>query len=115
MSVPHQHKQIRVAVICPNNVEDMELIVPVDIWRRAKFVVDVIVYDSKANFNMGYSNLKVFSNFSIKGINLVQYDAIYLPGGPGWKSYLNPCAIERGETESRLHTSLKKFYDDETK
>lgn len=83
MSVPHQHKQIRVAVICPNNVEDMELIVPIDIWRRAKFVVDVIVYDSKANFNMGYSNLKVFSNFSIKGINLVQYDAIYLPGGPG--------------------------------
>ncbi|GCE63950.1 DJ-1/PfpI family protein [Candidatus Mycoplasma haematohominis] len=113
MSFPD--KQVRIAVICPNNVEDMELIIPVDIWRRAKFIVDVIVYDTKANFNLNYSNLKVFSNFAIKGTNLVQYDAIYLPGGPGYKSYLTPSNIEKEENESRLHTALKKFYDDETK
>lgn len=113
MSFPD--KQIRIAVICPNNVEDMELIVPVDIWRRAKFIVDVIIYDTKSNVNLNYSNLKLFSNFVIKGTNLVQYDAIYLPGGPGYKSFITPSSVEKEENESRLHASLKKFYDDETK
>lgn len=96
-------------------MEDMELIVPVDIWRRAKFIVDVIAYDTKSNFNLNYSNLKVSANFIIRGTNLIQYDAIYLPGGPGYKNYLNPSLIEKGEVESKLHTSVKKFFNDENK
>lgn len=105
----------RIAVVCANNVEDMELIVPVDIWRRAQYIVDIIVYDNKSNFTMNYSQLKVHSNFLIKGTNLIQYDAIYLPGGPGAKTFLSPSSIEKDEPESKLHSALKKFFDDEKK
>lgn len=108
-------KSVRIAVICPNNVEDMELIVPIDIWRRAKFMVDVIIYDTKHNVSLGYSTLKVTSPFSIKETNLIQYDAIYMPGGPGSKSYLATSIIEKEEPESRLHSSIKRFYDDPEK
>lgn len=108
-------KQIRIAVIAPTGVEDMELIIPIDIWKRAKFIVDVVVYDVKTTFNLNYSNLKVFSDFSIKSINLIQYDAIYLPGGPGWKSYLSTSAIEKDVTESKLHSSIQRFFADESK
>lgn len=108
-------KQIRIAAIVPNGVEDMELIVPLDVWKRAKFIVDVIVYDTKSTFNMHYSGLKVSANFAISGINLIQYDLIYLPGGPGWKSYLTTCNIEKGENRSKLHESLIRCFDDENR
>ncbi|OAL10392.1 hypothetical protein A6V39_03070 [Candidatus Mycoplasma haematobovis] len=108
-------KQIRIAVIAPNNVEDMELIVPIDIWKRAKFIVDVMVYDVKSSFNLSYSMLKVTSGLNLKTVNMIQYDAIFLPGGPGYKSYLNPSSIERDDPDPKLHNSVKKFFDDPSK
>lgn len=108
-------KQIRIAVVAANDIEDMEFIIPIDVWRRAKFIVDVIVCEIKNSFNLNYSSLKVSANFNLKHTNFVQYDAIFLPGGPGHKNFLTPASQNKSEGESKLHLALKKFIDDSEK
>nr|WP_045118441.1 DJ-1/PfpI family protein [Mycoplasma haemocanis] len=108
-------KQIRIAAITPDSVEDMELLVPVDIWKRANFIVDVIVYNTKTSFSLNYSGLRVSSSLKIKDINMVQYDAIFLPGGPKWKDFLNPASIEKDTSDPKLHVTLEKFFNDPEK
>ncbi|AEG73738.1 hypothetical protein MHF_1504 [Mycoplasma haemofelis Ohio2] len=108
-------KQIRIAAITPDSVEDMELIVPVDIWKRAKFIVDVIVYDTKTSFSLNYSGFRVPSQLKIKDINMIQYDAIFLPGGPRWKNFLKPASIEKDVKDPKLHVTLEKFFNDPEK
>ncbi|CCE66673.1 DJ-1/PfpI family protein [Candidatus Mycoplasma haematominutum] len=112
MSMP---KIVRIGVIVAYNMEDMELIVPLDIWRRAKFAVETISCEVKNSASLNYSNLKISTNLKLKLTNLDQYDVLFFPGGPGFKAYFSPPATKKDLNESKLHTTIKKFYKDENK
>lgn len=102
--------QIRIAAMTVNQVEDMELFVPIDIWKRAGFIVDVIVCEQRNGFSLAYSGLKVGAPYNLTDVNFNQYDAIFLPGGPGYERFLAPPATTKNlNGESKLHEAIKKF------
>ncbi len=87
-------KQIRIAAMVATGVEDMELIVPVDIWRRGHFVVDLISIEKK-NSVLLQGGVSIKCTQTIDKTNLKQYNAIFLPGGKGHEKFLlEPKLIE---------------------
>lgn len=74
----------KVAFFADNGFEEIELIAPLDILRRAEIKVDLI----SANNNeiiTGAHNISLVTNKLIKDVNnILEYDAIVIPGGmPG--------------------------------
>ncbi|WP_391591816.1 DJ-1/PfpI family protein [[Mycoplasma] cavipharyngis] len=100
---------VRIAVMTVNQIEDMELFIPVDIWKRSGIVVDIIVCEVRNGFTLAYSGVKVNTNFNLNTVNFNQYDAIFLPGGPGYDRFLIPPATQKNIGESKLHEAIKKF------
>lgn len=73
---------IRIAVIVANKSEDIETIVPVDIWRRAGLIVKLISIEKKKSLILSYGS-KLSCDDVLSKENLSKYNAIYLPGGEG--------------------------------
>ena len=73
---------VRVAVIVANKSEDIETIVPVDIWRRAGIIVKLISIEKKKSLILS-NGMKISCDDILAKENLSKYNAIYLPGGPG--------------------------------
>ncbi|WP_027124029.1 DJ-1/PfpI family protein [Mycoplasmoides pirum] len=92
-------KQIRIAAMVATGIEDMELIVPVDIWRRSHFVVDLISIEKK-NSVLLQRGVSIKCTQTIDKTNLKQYNAIFLPGGKGYEKFL---------LEPKLIEHLNKF------
>lgn len=108
-------KQIRIAAMAINNVEDIEFFVPIDLWKRAGFMVDVVVCEQRNGFVLGYSGLKVAGNFNLNRVNFSMYDAIFIPGGPGCMNFLVPPANGKNIGESRLNDAIRKFVNNKSK
>lgn len=108
-------KQVRIAVMAINKIEDIELFVPIDIWKRAGFIVDVVVCEQRNGFLLGYSGLKVGGNFNLNSVNFSMYDAIFIPGGPGYMSFLVPPANSKIIGESRLNDAIRNFASNKSK
>lgn len=77
---------IRIAVIIANKSEDAEVIVPIDIWRRAGIYVKTLSIEKKKNLLLAHGT-KISCDTLLSDENLSKYDGIYLPGGPGYMSY----------------------------
>lgn len=96
-------KQIRIAAIVATKTEDMELIVPVDIWRRCHFTVDLISVEKKNSVILSHGTW-IKCTQTIDKTNLKQYNAIFLPGGMGYEKFL---------TDTKLIEHLKKFNEEQ--
>ncbi|MDC4163524.1 DJ-1/PfpI family protein [Mycoplasma bradburyae] len=92
-------RQIRIAAIVATEVDDLELIVPTDLWRRAKFIVDYISIEKKNSVTLAQGT-SIKCGLTIDKSNLMQYNAIYLPGGLGSKRF--------GDDQKLIHY-LSKF------
>jgi len=77
---------IRIAIILCNESEDIETIVPTELWRRAGILVDLISLEKKNNIVL-QNQTKICCNKIISEVNLTQYNALYLPGGNGHVKY----------------------------
>lgn len=100
---------IRIAVIACNETEDIELITPVDIWRRAGLRVDTISLEKKNSILLS-SGVKISCDGIIETTNLDQYNAIYLPGGSGHKKYfVENWPPKNNEGVVKLQKHLLKF------
>ena len=95
-------QQIRIAAMVATGSEDMELIVPVDIWHRARFVVDLISVEKKNSIALAKGTSIKCTNV-VERTNLKQYNAIFLPGGPGHTKFLE---------EPRLIEAIRKFVEE---
>ncbi|QZX49312.1 DJ-1/PfpI family protein [Mycoplasma sp. E35C] len=98
-------RQIRIAAIVATEVDDLELIVPTDLWRRAKFIVDYISIEKKNSVTLAQGT-SIKCGLTIDKSNLMQYNAIYLPGGQGSKRF--------GDDPKLIHY-LTKFNDKENR
>lgn len=100
---------VRIAIISCNEIEEMELVVPLDIWRRAGFRVDVISLEKK-NTIVLQNGLKVSSDTTIDKANINQYNAIYLPGGKGHRKYfVDAWPAKNNDNVLKLQKFLMKF------
>ncbi|WEK83125.1 MAG: DJ-1/PfpI family protein [Mycoplasma sp.] len=73
---------LRIAIIVANKSEDMEVIVPLDLWRRAGFFVKLISVEKKKNLILARGT-KISCDEILMKENLTKYNAIFLPGGEG--------------------------------
>ena len=74
----------KVALFIENGSEELELIAPLDVMRRANLEVDVISANNE-DFIISAHNVKIMADKKIEEINnILDYDAIVIPGGmPG--------------------------------
>ncbi len=100
---------IKIAVIACHETDDIELIVPVTIWRKAGIRVDIISLDKKNSIIL-QSGTKFSCNGIIEKTNFSQYNAIYLPGGVGSKKYFSSDWTPKNiDVVLRLHKALDQF------
>lgn len=103
---------IRIAVIACNETEDIELLVPVDLWRRVGIRVDTISLEKKNSIILN-SGVKISCDNIIEKTNFEQYNAIYLPGGSGYKKYfIENWPPRNNEGVVKLHKHLNKFNEE---
>ena len=77
---------VRIAVLVANKSEDIEVLAPIDIWRRSGFYVKMISVEKKTNIFLAHGN-KISCDDLLTNENLSKYNAIYLPGGPGFEKF----------------------------
>lgn len=71
---------VKIGIIVANGTEDIELVVPADIWNRAGIIVKLISIHKKKNVVLA-NGTKVSCQSILETENLSKYNAIYLPGG----------------------------------
>ncbi|MGL5591379.1 MAG: DJ-1/PfpI family protein [Mycoplasmoidaceae bacterium] len=84
-------KRVKIAIMLATASEDIEVIVPADLWRRSGMIVELVSIEKK-NTIVLQSGTKISCNSTIDKTNLSQYTAIYMPGGEGHLKYLDPKA-----------------------
>lgn len=77
-----------IAIIVANKCEEMEVIVPIDIWRRAGIAVQVISIEKKKSLIL-QNGVHISCDDILAKENLSKYSAIYLPGGKGCVDFLD--------------------------
>lgn len=90
-----------IAILAANQCEEMEVVVPVDIWRRAGLAVQIISVEKKKSLIM-QNGVHLSCDDILLKENLSKYSAIYLPGGKGCSTFLDPAA------SAKLIAHLKK-------
>lgn len=90
-----------IAIIVANKCEEMEVIIPIDIWRRAGIAVQVISIEKKKSLIL-QNGTHISCDDILAKENLSKYSAIYLPGGKGCVDFLDPAKC------AKLITFLKK-------
>jgi 4-methyl-5(b-hydroxyethyl)-thiazole monophosphate biosynthesis len=93
---------LKIAVLVANGSEDMEVIVPIDLWRRAGIRVDLISIERKKICILSNGN-KVSADTTMDKVNLSQYNALYLPGGPGHTKF---------KEDKKVASNILKFNTD---
>lgn len=75
-----------IAIIVANGSEDIETIVPADIWRRAGIKVSIISIEDSINIELS-SKTKIIADELLNISKLSDYTGLYFPGGKGFKNY----------------------------
>jgi 4-methyl-5(b-hydroxyethyl)-thiazole monophosphate biosynthesis len=70
--------------------EEMEAVIPIDVWKRAAFDVTSISVNNSKNVE-GAHNITVIADKLISEINFDQSDMIFLPGGMPGAQNLDNC------------------------
>ncbi|MGL5630418.1 MAG: DJ-1/PfpI family protein [Mycoplasmoidaceae bacterium] len=96
-------QNIRICILVADKLDEMEVIVPFHIWKKAQFIVELISIEKK-NTIVLENGLKISCHSSVDNTNLSQYNAIYLPGGMGYLKYVHP------KTNPKLKNSLVKDF-----
>ena len=78
-----------IAIIAANQCEEMEVVIPADIWRRAGLAVQIISVEKKKSLIM-QNGVHLSCDDILLKENLSKYSAIYLPGGKGCQTFLDP-------------------------
>lgn len=100
--------KIKIAIMVAQESEDMEVIVPYDLWKRAGISVEKISVEKKNTITL-QSGTKIYCEEILEKTNLDRFTAIYLPGGRGHEKFLDEKFCKK------LHEKLLKFADDEKK
>ncbi|MCF8361417.1 MAG: DJ-1/PfpI family protein [Prolixibacteraceae bacterium] len=70
----------RIAIHLANGFEEMEAIVPADVWRRAGFQVELVSITNDLQV-YGSHDINVLADKTFEQADYTKFDMIYLPGG----------------------------------
>lgn len=106
---------VKIAAIACHETDDIELIVPITVWRKVGIRVDIISLDKKNSIIL-QSGTKFSCNGIIEKTNFSQYNAIFLPGGVGSKRYFSSDWTPKNiDVVLRLHKALEQFAKNDKK
>ena len=71
-----------ILVLLANNVEEIELVTPIDLWRRAGYTITIASIDKELTVK-GQQGIIISADTSLEKINASEFDAIFIPGGAG--------------------------------
>ncbi len=75
---------MNILVLLPDNVEEIEFITPVDLWRRTGYHVTVAsITDSLST--LGQQNITIQADVCLSNVDLKDFEYLFLPGGSGHK------------------------------
>lgn len=77
-----------IAIVAANQCEEMEIIIPADIWRRAGISVQIISVEKKKSLIL-QNGVHISCDDVLLKENLSKYSAIYVPGGKGCSTFLD--------------------------
>ncbi len=100
----------KIAIIITQGNEDIETIAPGDIWRRAGIEVDYISIDNTLDIQLAHGT-QIKANKTIYDTKISDYDAVFFPGGMGYKNYFNQFS-DQGEF---IKTLKEEFINKEDK
>lgn len=104
-----ENKMKKIGIILANEMRDVDLFVPLAIWRKSKIAVDLISIEKK-NSVMMESGVKVGCNSTFDIVNTSQYNALYFPGGTGVDRLLNGnWPVKNSVGPTKLFKSLEAF------
>ncbi len=78
----------KIAIIVTQGNEDIETIAPADVWRRAGIEVDYISIDNTLDIQLAHGT-QIKANKTLFETKIDEYDAVFFPGGMGYKNYFN--------------------------
>lgn len=77
-----------IAVIITEKNEDIEVVAPIDIWRRAGIKVQTFSISESNIIQLAHgTNIIPDNNFNLEKIS--KFSAVYFPGGKGFENYFN--------------------------
>ncbi len=82
---------MKAVVVLTEGFEEIEALATVDILRRAG--VEVVIASLGASVVEGSRKIRVMADKRLSEINSDNYDALILPGGPGYKSMANSQSV----------------------
>lgn len=100
--------RVKIAIMVAQESEDMEVIIPYDLWKRAGISVEKISVEKKNTINL-QSGTKISCEEILDRTNLDRFNAICLPGGKGHEKFLDEKFCKK------LQEKLVKFASDEKK
>ena len=71
----------KICVICSDGVEEMELIVPIDIFRRAGIVSEIISAEATPSVTSAH-NVVIVADGMLADVNVDDFGVLVVPGGP---------------------------------
>ena len=71
-----------ILVLLADNVEEIELIVPIDLWRRAGYTVITASIDNKISIK-GQHGIIISADTQLDQVNTDKFNYIFIPGGAG--------------------------------
>lgn len=105
----------KIAVILSNEIKDVDLFIPLSIWRKAKVIVDLISIEKK-NSVILESGVKISCNYSFDEVNISQYHGIYIPGGTGLIRFQKEnWPVKNSLGSDKLLKTLENFQNDPLK
>lgn len=102
------NSKIKIAIMVALESEDMEVIIPYDLWKRAGISVEKISVEKKNTIAL-QSGTKIYCEETLDKTNLDRFSAIFLPGGKGHEKFLDEKFCKK------LHEKLFKFATDDKK
>ncbi|WP_156299854.1 DJ-1/PfpI family protein [Streptobacillus canis] len=92
----------KIAVMIFNGVEEVEALFPIDLFRRIGMEVDLVSLYTQKGIK-GSHNVEIISDKVLEEVNFMEYDGIFLPGGPGTSEYFK---------SELLETKLVEYYNE---
>lgn len=73
-----------ILALLPDNVEEIELITPIDLWRRAGYQITIASLADELQ-TVGQQGVVITADVPLKHVSHEDYDALFLPGGSGYQ------------------------------
>ncbi len=95
--------KVRIGVLLANKADELQTIIPIQIWKKAGFIVELISLEKKNSVILS-QEVKLSCNGTSQEININQFNSLYIPGGDILDKFFDP------KLDPRIMKTLQKDF-----